>query len=40
MKASKLITKKQSCLMYGDYIKLKLYKKYTFEQFLIRTIKL
>jgi len=40
MKASKLITKEQRCKMYGEWIRLKLNHKYTFEQFLTKTIKL
>lgn len=40
MKPSKLLTKEQRKKMYGEYINSKLNKKYTFEQFLIKTIKL
>jgi hypothetical protein len=40
MKASKLITKEQRCQMYGEWIKLKLNYKYSFEQFLTLTIKI
>jgi len=40
MKASKLITKEQRCKMYGEWIRLNLNRKYTFEQFLTKTITL
>jgi len=40
MKASKLITKEQRCKMYGEYIRLHINHKYTFEQFLTLTINL
>jgi hypothetical protein len=40
MKASKLITKEQNCQLYGQFIKLKLYKKFSYEQFLTLTIKI
>lgn len=40
MKASKLITKEQANKLYGDYIKFGFNQKFTFEQFLIFTIKL
>jgi hypothetical protein len=40
MKSSKPITKEQRCKMYGEWIRLKLNHKYTFEQFLILTINL